>query len=189
MSKTSLINNRGKPKTDEFKRKDFTELFVDVLKICEPDHPTYDRANPYNIVSVDKIKTSYCRNDSKYIARCMPLSQPYVAKYSIDLNYYQNSTFESVLATTVHEATHIPIGSHSNESSSTHPPEFWNEMAYHTQCVIDNIEYLKDKWGDIDIDEFKNEVYNDPNSQMVDNRSDSVSKVQNRFEKWIVNYP
>lgn len=174
--------------TDNMTRDEFTELFVDVLKICKPEHPYYTVVDPYDIITPDRIKTTFCRSDSNYYARCGPRSDPYVALYAIDLDFFQSSSFEQVLAITTHEATHIPIGSHNGRKSPAHPPKFWNEMAFHAQLVIDNLDELEDKWGHINEEEFKYQIINDPNSSMVDGRSETVYEVKSRLCDWVVDY-
>lgn len=178
-----------KVETEDMCRDDFTELFVDVLKLCQPEHPYKDVQ--YDHITTDSIIEGYCRSDSNYYARCGPRSSiGYIAKYSIDLNYFQKCSIERVLAITVHEATHITVGRHSQSGQSAiHPPEFWNTMAYHTQMVLDNISQIEDEWGKIDYKKFRDEIVNDPNSSMVDRRVESVSEVKNRLSQWVGEYP
>lgn len=157
--------------SQDMSREDFTELFVDILYICEPEHPFYDEHNPYKEISKDDIVTSYCRSDSKYHAKCGPRRTPLIAKYSIDIGYFQSRRFSECLAITVHEATHISVGRHNDLYSSSHPPEFWEKMGMNAQDVLDNWGYLENKWGNIDPEVFRKRLIIDPNSQMVDRRS------------------
>lgn len=172
---------------DEMSREEFHKLFVDVLKICQPEHPYYS-GNPYEGITTGNITTTFCREDSPYYARCGPRRKPYVAKYSIDLEHYRNISFTRALAITTHEVTHIPIGRHNGRRAPAHPPEFWNEMAYHAQCVIDAIPEIEEKWETVHEEDFRRSIINDPNRSMVDQRSESVSDVKNRLVEWVGNY-
>jgi hypothetical protein len=171
----------------DMNRDDFTELFVDVLKICEPEHPYYSE-DPYDDVTTDDIVTTFCREDSVYYARCGPRHSPNVAKYAVDLGYYQDVSFARVLSITVHEVTHIPYGTHNGFRSPAHPPEFWNEMAYHSQCVLDHLPQIEEKWMEVDEEQFRKEIVNDPNASMVDRRSESVADVRERLRNWVSEY-
>lgn len=176
-------------KTSDMSREDFTELFVDVLKLCRPKHPYHDD-QVYDEVTTEDIIQGYCRSDSNYCARCGPRRSPHVASYSIDHTYFQKHSIEHDLAVTVHEVTHITVGRHSRSGKSpVHPPEFWNTMAFHTQRVLDEMDQIEQKWGKIDVDKFRRKVIEDPNSSMVDRRTESVSDVRNRLTSWIANYP
>lgn len=176
------------PNTENMDRDEFTELFVDALKICKPKHPYYDIADPYKVLSKDKIKVGYCRSDTDYIARCGPLLQPHIATYSIDLTYFQNHSFEKCLATTTHELTHITVGTHRSDMSSTHPPVFWNKMAFNAQIVLDHLDYIESKWGSVDESEYKKHIINDPNSNMVDRRVETPQEVTNRIRNYLDEY-
>jgi hypothetical protein len=69
-----------------------------------------------------------------------------------------------------------------------HPPSFWNEMAYHAQVVLDNFDTIVSNWGAVDPEVFRQKIIDDPNSNMVDRRSESVSEVKDRLETWVGSY-
>lgn len=174
--------------TSDMTRNEFNELFVDVCKICRPEHP-YKSQSVYDDMTVEQVDVGYCRRDSNTYARCGPRRGRNIAGYSLDLTYFQNSSFERVLAITTHEVTHIPIGRHNGRRAPMHPPMFWTEMAYHTQCVLDHIDELEDKWGPIDVDAYREEIIQDPNDSMTDKRSETVDDIRARLAKFINEYP
>lgn len=174
--------------TDSLSREEFLDLFVDVLRICEPDHPYID-TGPYDGLTTDDIEFSHCKKTSNTWARCGPRRGRHVALFAIDHSYFQSVSFERVLAVTVHEVTHITVGTHEGWRAAMHPPEFWNEMAFHAQLVLDHLDDLADKWGGIDTESFRQHIITDPNESMVDQRSDSVDDVRNRLTEWVGDYP
>jgi len=110
----------------EYTRDEFTQLFIDLVKVCKPEHPYTDvsgvdtpsdtvTAFEYADLTHEHIKTGWKRKDSNSWASCGPRHfPPYIAYYGIDLGYFQSVSMERVLAVTTHELTHIPIGRHSD---------------------------------------------------------------------------
>lgn len=175
--------------TTSLTRADFLDLFIDVLKLCRPDHP-YHSENVYEELTRDQIKFSHCKSSSTTWARCGPRRSPHVAFYAIDLAYFQNVRFERALAITVHEITHITIGTQNpGRRAPMHPPAFWNEMAFHAMVVLDHLDELSAKWGFISPEVFRQQIITDPNDYMVDNRSETLDEVQDRMQKWVGSYP
>lgn len=173
--------------TDTLSRDDFVDLFVEVVNICQPEHPTYGR-DIYPVTRQD-IELSYCRADSRTWARCGPRTGTYKIFYAFDKSYFQNVRFERVLAITVHELTHITIGTQNGRRAPMHPPAFWNEMAYHAQVVLDHLDDIGATWGQISPEVFRQQIITDPNSYMVDARSESLDDVHDRMQKWVGSYP
>lgn len=165
-------------RSESISREDLTELFIDVLKICQPKHPFYDDIDPYKNISESDILTSYCREDSKFHAKCGPRRVPLVAKYSVDIEYFRSRPFFENLFITVHEATHIEIGSHNGPMCPSHPPRFWVEMSKNAIDILDNWTKIEEKWGKIDSNKFKQRMLIDPNSEMVDERSQTPEEAK-----------
>lgn len=184
----------------EYTRDEFTQLFIDLVKVCKPEHPYTDvsgvdtpsdtvTAFEYADLTHEHIKTGWKRKDSNSWASCGPRHfPPYIAYYGIDLGYFQSVSMERVLAVTTHELTHIPIGRHNGLQAASHPPEFWDEMAYHAQCVLDALPEIEARWGPIDEVAFREEIVSDPNEYMVDCRSDSLDNVVERMSGWVKEY-
>lgn len=183
-----MENRSNKTRPIQTSREEFTELFVDVIRICKPDHPYYEDSNPYKNISKDDIVTSYCREDSKYHAKCGPRRDPMVAKYSIDLEYFQSRPLFEDLAINIHEATHITIGSHNEDTSTSHPPRFWVKMCENAKLLLDNWDVVQEKWGPIDARLFKERLMKDPNKEMVDRRRQTVQEVQDKVRELIEGY-
>lgn len=172
--------------TESFDKHDFVDLFVEVVNMCQPEHPVGPDVYPLTRRDID---VGYCRTDSTIWARCGPRNGFYKVFYAFDTSYFHNASFERVLAVTVHELTHITIGRQNGDRAPMHPPSFWNEMAYHAQVVLDNFDTIVSNWGHVDPEQFRQEIIHDPNSYMVDNRSESVDEVQERLKNWVGAYP
>lgn len=182
----------SKLKTSELTKNDIAEIFIDLLKICKPEHPYESDSEIYENITIDDIEISYCRSDSKYYARCGASDRKFegvIAKYSFDLEYYQNSSIEKILAITTHELTHITVGSVRGWYTSGHPPEFWDEMAFNAQLVLDYFQQIQDKWGNIDEEKYKRNVIQEANRFNIDKRTNSVEQLQNRLESFLLDYP
>lgn len=176
--------SRGRPRNLD----EYTELFVDILKICRPYHPYMN--NPYENICRDSILVSRCDPDSTTIARCAPRTI-HVANYSLDVEHFSEASFEHMLAVTAHESAHITHGTHAQENSrqSGHPREFWRLFGYNAQCVLDNLRHLENKWTNVDAEKFKQAVYNDANSETVDQRVWSPSGVRTQLRRYLTTYP
>jgi hypothetical protein len=171
--------------TESLDKSDFVNLFVEVVNMCQPEHPSVPGAYP---LTRRDIEVGYCRTDSNTWARCGPRSGFYKVFYAFDTSYFRTASFERVLAITVHELTHITIGRQNGERAPMHPPSFWNEMAYHAQVVLDNFDTIVSNWGAVDPEVFRQKIIDDPNSNMVDRRSESVREVKHRLETWVGSY-
>jgi hypothetical protein len=185
--KTNTAVSAAPVKTETLTRDDFLELFLDVVNLCQPEHPYY--TDPYPLSAAD-IEFSYCRGTSNTLARCGPQRGASKVFYALDQKYFQSILFEQALAHTVHEVTHITIGTQNEgRRAPMHPPAFWNEMAFHAMVVLDHIESFSTKWGAIDPELFRLKVVGDPNTSMVDHRSETVQEVRDRLQKWVGSYP
>lgn len=183
-----MSRGADKNRSKSMSREDFTELFVDVLKICQPKHPFYDDVNPYKNISEEDILTSYCREDSRFHAKCGPRRVPLVAKYSVDIEYFRSRPFFENLVITVHEATHIEVGSHNGPKCPSHPPRFWVEMSKNARDILDNWIRIEKKWGRVDSEKFKQRLSIDPNPEMVDERSQTPQEARDVIVDMIEEY-
>ena len=179
--------------TDDKPREFFLDLFIEVVNYCRPHHPYYsggedDTVGPYPLTASD-IEFSYRRSDSNTWASCGPRRGENKVFYAIDHAYFQSLSFERVLAITVHELTHITVGTHNSYGKTPmHPPEFWNTMAFNGMTLLDHFADL-DYAASLDDEEFREELITDANSHMVDQRSETVTEVQGRLREWLGAYP
>lgn len=150
-------------------RGDYLTLFVKVANLCEPDHK-YDIEYP---IDESDVKFSWT---SKYWAKCGPRHNG--AYFAINNSWAGSVSTERMLAVMCHEIGHFNYGITKNQP--THGPDFWEAMArYGVTC--------RNKWNvvqtwfnhNVDIDEFVEEVVNDPNSALVDNRIETVEERKN----------
>lgn len=157
---------------DELTREDLLEEFLAVLNICEPEHPYVD--DPYP-VSEEDVEYGYHRCDSNTIASCGPRSVSNTVFFAADKGWFNSRSPERRLSVYTHEAGHI-IYSSSGPGSCGHPPAFWREVAFYATEVRDHIEEVEEVMGEIDVDEYIEEMVKDPTSGTVDQRRETAGE-------------
>lgn len=140
--------------------EEIRRLFIDVLNIIQPEHSRGDDVYPVSFADAD---FSYCQPSGKYIAKCGSigrLDEP--VYFAADRKWFEHASFEKILVTLVHEVTHVP-----NLPGSTHSPEFWERMVEHANVLLENLDQIDE---DVDVNEFKEEIVNDVNIDLIDRR-------------------
>lgn len=159
-------------------REFYTDLFVRVANICQPQHPKRDIDYP---LDRDDIKQTWKRSDSNswaHVATYPNEKSVYVVKYAVDIGYFNRKSKERILAITVHEATHIEEGSHT--PGSAHHPRFWEAMCKNGKAVLKNMDMIE-PFFNIDRNNFIEEMIDDPNSYMVDERMETATERKNKM--------
>ena len=173
-------------------REFYTELFIKVANLCEPTNPdiprfTYPMKRKHVWQTWKQSQSSFHASLGRFKIDSIinPNAQEFV-KYAVDLDYFNNSTRERVLAITVHEVTHIEEGSHTE--GSTHNPNFWNAMIENGKVVLENLEEIEVMLGPINVNNFVEEMVDDPNGSMVDRRVESVDERKNKMFEELKEY-
>lgn len=153
------------------------DAFVEAVNVCEPEHPHHD--DPYPITA-EQVEQGFCQRTGRYYAKCGPRSYGrYLIGFSADRYAFSRKSNARVAAILVHELTHVTEGKHT--PGSGHNKAFWREMVFNAQLLRDNMDALETILGPIDVAQFEYEVVHDPNSSMVDKRSETVAerKIEN----------
>lgn len=161
-------------KEGKLTRDDTVELFRKAANTCQPEHKYLD--DPYPIFK-DEIESTWCRSTSNTWARCGPREEyPYKAFFSVDIDYFNNKSIERVMAIITHEIAHLTY--------LHHKPVFWETMCDFAETIIRQIEVFNNMFDEyIFIPEYKQEIIDDPNSFMVDNRMETIEERREHMEK------
>lgn len=160
--------------TDSMSREEMYDAFLAVTNIIQPKHK-YDIEYP---ISRSDLKTSYSKGNVR--ARCGPRNDHKDAFYAVNKDYVQRVSTERYVQLIIHEMTHLELISDYQKSS--HPPEFWDQMAQYAYEALDQ------HWGEIQNifseslsrkEVIKNTV-TDPNRTMVDKRRETVHEARSR---------
>lgn len=165
-------------------REFYTKLFVRVANICRPTNPDYP--NFEYPMRVDDVHQTWKRSDSSSWAHLGRYTPSYIGveptefvKYAVDLDYFNSQSKERVLTITVHEVTHIEEGSHT--AGSVHNPTFWESMISNGREVIVKIDLVEPFIGEVNINNFVEEMADDPNRTMIDLRMETVDDRKNKI--------
>lgn len=167
-------------------RDDILSLFLKVVNTVEPSHPYEDNVYP---VKKKNIKYGYKQSNSSYYASCGPKSyNQNKIIFKCDINYFNNSEPERILAILTHEITHITVGSHSNVESGSHPPRFWREFGYNAHIILDEWENIKDLFGDISKEKYIGKIIsNEVTKYNIDKRYSDEMTRKHEMAKWFKN--
>jgi len=160
------------------KPRDFyTDLFIRVANICEPEHSSRDIDYP---IDEGDIHETWKRSDSNSWAHVGIYHEKAtkIIKYAVDIDYFNRKSIERVLAVTVHEVTHIEEGSHT--PGSAHHPRFWERMVQNGIEVLKNMDQIK-PFFEVDVTDFIGELTDDPNSHMVDQRMETAKERKDKM--------
>lgn len=168
------------PPQGDMDRDDLLDAFVTVVNLVEPDHAYHDDPWP---ITADRVDYSYCRS---YYARCGPRKGRNLVTYSTNTKYLKGASRARHLAVIVHEITHIT--QEFDWGDPVHPPSFWREMAFHAQLLIDEWGAVQDHFGDVSVEDFVEEVVDDPNTSTVDRRYESVEERKRELASYLRSY-
>jgi len=155
-------------------RDEINEEFLRVMNIVQPEHPEFD--DPYPLCH-DDIKYSWCRSDSKYIAKCGPRYAENKVFFAADKHKLGRASREYLYNTLVHESTHV---SQSMTRYGAHKPSFW-------ESFTDNILHLinSNEIHGINEQNLLSFARNDPTTGTVDRRMRTVKEQREEIEDMI----
>jgi len=176
-------------------RETVLEEFVATVNIIEPEHYLERRFDELYPLQPSEVDYGYCRSDGTYIAKCGPRAETGIlvqdeikCGFKIDKAAFASMHPERRLVVYLHEMCHFQYGSH-DKSSSVHPPEMWQHMAFYAQLALDAWNEVTDViHGPLSVDMFKSKLQADPNGSMVDRRRQTTDEVVEEIKKFTEDY-
>jgi len=165
---------KQEPSERQRTRDEINDEFLRIMNVVQPEHPEFD--NPYPLCH-DDIKYSWCRSDSKYIAKCGPLYAENKVFFAADKHKLGRASRECLYTVLVHEATHV---SQSMTRFGAHKPSFWESFTENIIHLLNSNEITG-----IDKQYLLSFARTDPTSGTVDKRMRTVTEQREEVETLI----